>query len=105
VAVHSHKAYEQKKRSDRKPSSHKSGTGPVKRPAPPPVVAVSPDILYELHDPETRTFCDVIVLRGREVRRDCRNGMIKTRDSELADFQISKGWILLNKQEVDHGKK
>lgn len=105
MPVHSKKAYERKKAKKRSSPIPNSGKGSAGKPAPAPVSKVVPSgFLHVLQDPESRTFSDSIILGGRKVKRDCIHGLIKTKDTELADFLVSKGWMLLDKQEAQNGK-
>jgi len=53
-------------------------------------------VLSVLQDPETRTFKDTIKIKGREIVRECNNGIIKTSDPDLIALLKKNGWLLLD---------
>jgi hypothetical protein len=46
---------------------------------------------------------DQIILNGRAVKRECKNGILKTEDPELMRFQMKNGYFLIETQEAENG--
>lgn len=60
---------------------------------------------YYLLHPENgvddlQNFQDVITLEEKEYKRECKGGVIKTKEEVLANFLLKKGYILMEKIKV-----
>ena len=87
----------------RKEYLHKKKSQPLKKPVKvsgaEAVKVSAPDSFLSdtdivLQDPDLKTYEDKIVLDGRTIARVCKNGILRTRDIALAEFQKSKGYLI-----------
>lgn len=67
-------------------------------------IPVDPYKYFLLH-PENgvntlQNFEDTIILEGEEYKRECVGGVVTTTKKVLADFLLSKGYMLMEKVEV-----
>lgn len=92
MSVRTRKEYEQTKETTKVEAEQ------VEKPAPTFVLGqvALEDKIFVLQDPETRTFTDTIRIGNRDCIREVVRGTLKTRDSILCDFMVSKGWILID---------
>lgn len=44
-------------------------------------------------------FQDVLKIDGKEYKRNCERGIVRTKDKPLADFLLKKGYLLMEKKE------
>lgn len=109
MAVYTHKEYSEKQAEAQglpEPTKKQRLTSLIDPASPKSVQERTLYEYYLLHpengaDGDLQEFEDIVNVYGTEYKRVCKRGIVKTKEKDLADYLLDRGYLLMEKIEVE----